>query len=188
MINLIIKEQQLVLKTSKEVFSPNNVDKGTMAMLSFVEFEKADKVLDLGCGYGVVGILAAKFVEPENVVMVDIDHRALELVKENILINEVQGIHVYKSDGFKDFEETNFDLILSNPPYHVDFSVPKHFIEKGFNRLKIGGKMYLVTKRKSWYKNKMKSIFGGVRIWEKDGYYVFMSVKNSRTYANRSKR
>src|SRR5699024_6137921 len=129
-----------------------------MSMLSFVEFEKGDKVLDLGCGYGVVGILAAKFVEPENVVMVDIDHRALELTKENILINEVQGIHVYKSDGFKDFEETNFDLILSNPPYHVDFSVPKHFIEKGFNRLKIGGKMYLVTKRKSWYKNKMKSI------------------------------
>ncbi len=89
---------------------------------------------------GVVGILAAKFVEPVNVVMVDINPKALELAKENILINEVSGIRVYQSDGFKDFNESNFDLILSNPPYHVDFSVPKHFIEKGFNRLKVGGK------------------------------------------------
>lgn len=67
MINLIIKEQQLVFKTSKEVFSPKNVDKGTMSMLSFVEIEKGDKILDLGCGYGIVGILVAKFIEPENV-------------------------------------------------------------------------------------------------------------------------
>src|SRR5699024_4749108 len=106
---------------------------------------------------------------PENVVMVDIDPKALELAKENILINNVSEIHIYQSDGFKDFDETNFDLILSNPPYHTDFSIPKHFIEKGFNRLKIGGKMYLVTKRKDWYKNKMIAIFGGVRIWEEDG-------------------
>ena len=52
----------------------------------------------------------------------------------------------------------------------------------------VGGKMYLVTKRKDWYKNKMIAIFGGVRIWEEDGYYVFMSIKNSKTYANKHER
>ncbi len=133
MINLTIKDQQLMFKTSKEVFSPpNNIDKGTLSMLSLVEFSKGDKILDLGCGYGVVGILAAKFVGPENVVMVDIDPKALELAKENILINEVSGgVHIYESDGFKDFNESNFDMILSNPPYHTDFSVPKLFYRKG---------------------------------------------------------
>ncbi len=96
MINLTIKDQQLMFKTSKEVFSPpNNIDKGTLSMLSLVEFSKGDKILDLGCGYGVVGILAAKFVGPENVVMVDIDPKALELAKENILINEVSGGYIY---------------------------------------------------------------------------------------------
>jgi 16S rRNA (guanine1207-N2)-methyltransferase len=79
-------------------------------------------------------------------------------------------------------------MILSNPPYHTDFSVAKMFIEKGFNRLSIGGRMYMVTKRKEWYRNKLKSIFGGVRIWELNGYFVFMSIKKSRTYAKSQRR
>lgn len=185
MINIKLKGQQLILKTSNEVFSPSSIDKGAMAMLDIVEFKERDKVLDLGCGYGVVGILAAKFVRPGNVVMGDIDPMAIELSKWNIETNEVSGVQIYQSDGFKDFRETNFDLILSNPPYHVDFSVPKQFIEKGFNRLRIGGSMYLVTKRKNWYRNKMIAIFGGVRIWERDGYYIFMSNNKSPTYANK---
>ena len=74
-------------------------------------------------------------------------------------------------------------LTSANPPYHADFSVPKAFIEKGFNRLQIGGKMVMVTKRKEWYKNKLISIFGGVSITEIDGYYVFISEKRSADYA-----
>ena len=67
------------------------------------------------------------------------------------------------------------------------FTVAKRFIEKGFNRLKIGGKMYMVTKRKDWYKNKLISIFGGVRIHEIDGYYVFEAEKRSASYAGKSR-
>ncbi len=169
---------------SNEVFSPKNADKGTLAMLSVVEFDSNDKVLDLGCGYGIVGIFAAKKTSSTNIVMTDIDSKAIELARENIVLNYVHGIRLYQSDGFKSIDEKDFTVILSNPPYHVDFSVPKEFIEKGFNRLVIGGKMYMVTKRKEWYKNKLISIFGGVRIWEIDGYYVFMAIKKDTSYAN----
>jgi 16S rRNA (guanine1207-N2)-methyltransferase len=48
--------------------------------------------------------------------------------------------------------------------------------------------MYMVTKRKEWYRNKLKSIFGGVRIWELNGYFVFMSIKKSDTYAKARKK
>jgi len=58
-----------------------------------------------------------------------------------------------------------------------DFSVPKRFIEDSFKKLEIGGYMYMVTKRKKWYKNKLISVFGGVQIKEKDGYFVFISQK-----------
>jgi 16S rRNA (guanine1207-N2)-methyltransferase len=98
-------------------------------------------------------------------------------------LNGVPGVKTIQSDGFTNLDEKDFTLILCNPPYHTDFSVAKTFIEKGFNRLCIGGRMYMVTKRKEWYKNKLIAIFGGVQIWEINGYYVFMSIKKSRTYA-----
>lgn len=188
MINTNIKGIDLKFNTSSKIFSPHSVDKGTLAMLSQVEFKENDKVLDIGCGYGVVGILASKIIGKQNVVMSDIDENAVALAKENAKINDVEGIKILLSDGFKNIEDKDFTLILSNPPYHADFSVPKHFIEKGFNRLKIGGKMYMVTKRKEWYKNKLISIFGGVKIKEIDGYYVFMAEKKQTKYAKVSRR
>jgi len=90
------------------------------------------------------------------------------------------------SDGFRSLDDTGFDLILSNPPYQSDFAVARHFIEKGFNRLKVGGRMVMVTKRREWYRNKLVAIFGGVKIREIDGYFVFEAERRDARYANRS--
>lgn len=183
-----IKDIGLKFRTSNEVFSPKSVDKGTLAMLSAVDFQQTDKVLDLGCGYGVVGILAAKIIGAENVVMTDKDSAAVELSRMNAALNNVEGVKIIQSDGFRNLDDKDFTLILSNPPYHTDFSVAREFIEKGFNRLCIGGKMYMVTKRKDWYKNKLTAIFGGVKVWEADGYFVFMSIKKDSSYANKKRK
>lgn len=189
MIKTKKKGIDLVFETSKGLFSPKDIDLGTLSMLSVVEFEENEKVLDLGCGYGAVGILAAKIVGEENVVMIDINEEAVKLSQKNASLNNVQGVKILKSDGFTNLDEKDFTLILSNPPYHTDFSVAKIFIEKGFNRLCTGGRMYMVTKRKKWYKNKLIAIFGGVQIWELNGYFVFLSIKKTSTYAkaNRDK-
>lgn len=178
----------LKLKTSSDLFSPNGLDAGTKAMLSCISFSQSDKVLDLGCGYGVVGIYAAKQIGAERVTMTDVDQRAVALARENAALNDVPDIRVLLSDGFKGIDDAGYTLILSNPPYHADFSVAKHFIEKGFNRLVIGGKMAMVTKRRDWYKNKLIHIFGGVSIREIDGYFVFLSEKRGPSYAQKSAR
>lgn len=183
-----IKEVELNLRAEEGVFSPRGVDRGTLAMLSVAEMNKGDKVLDLGCGYGVVGIYAAKILQPEDVVMIDVEQQAVELSRENASLNGVENVRILQGDAFQVLDDKDFSVILSNPPYHTDFSVPKRFIEKGFNRLCIGGRLYMVTKRKDWYKNKLVSIFGGVRIWEIDGYFVFMSVKKAEIYANAAKK
>ncbi|MCL2406301.1 MAG: methyltransferase [Defluviitaleaceae bacterium] len=169
--------------TTDSPFSPRGVDRGTLAMLSAVDISSAGKLLDLGCAYGVVGIYAAKFIGEENVVMSDIDHKSIVLSNKNAELNNVSGIKIVQSDGFRNLEDTGFTHILSNPPYHADFSIAKHFIEKGFNRLAIGGFMVMVTKRRDWYKNKLVSIFGGVMIQEIDGYFVFVAEKRSEKYA-----
>lgn len=187
MIETTIKGINLKFKTEKTLFSPRYIDKGTLAMLSVIDFEKNDKVCDLGCGYGVIGILAAKLIGEENVVMIDNDEVAVSVSQENALLNGLKDIKIYQSDGFRNIDEKDFTKIICHPPYHVDFSMPKMFIEKGFNRLTINGKYYMVTKRKEWYKNKFIAIFGGVKIWEIDDYYVFMAIKKSDTYYYKKK-
>lgn len=174
-----IHDVELTLQTSEELFSPEQVDRGTLAMLSTITFQPTDKVLDLGCGYGVVGIVAARLIGPEQVVMVDVNPQAVQLAQYNAEANGVAGIRIRVSDGLASVEEGDFTLILSNPPYHEDFAVPKMFIEDGFAHLCVGGKMVMVVKRLTWYKNKLTTVFGGVKVDEIDDYYVLTAEKRT---------
>ncbi len=176
---------RLALETHPKLFSPGHADRGTLAMLSVAHFSPGMKVLDLGCGCGLVGILAARMCGEENVIMSDIDPLAVQIAAKNAAANGVGGVQVVVSDGLNGVDATGFDLILSNPPYQSDFSVAKRFIEKGFNRLKIGGTMLMVTKRREWYRNRLIAIFGGVRVREVDGYFVFEAEKRDSRYADR---
>ena len=188
LLQVEILGQQVSLETRPGLFSPEHVDRGTLAMLSHVKIASGMRIMDLGCGCGVVGIVAAKIAGEENVFMSDADPMAVATACRNAERNGVSGVHICVSDGFQSVDASGFDLILSNPPYQTDFSVAKGFIEKGFNRLKIGGKLYMVTKRRAWYKNKMISVFGGVEIRETDGYYVFIAERRSLQYANKAPR
>lgn len=182
-----ISGMEMKFITEADVFSPHGADKGTLAMLSVVKLEEQDKLLDLGCGYGLVGIWAAKQLGAEQVVMCDITETAVKVARENCERNGV-NVAVYQSDGLKDLpQELRFTKILSNPPYHEDFSVPKGFIEFGYKRLVPGGMMYMVTKRKDWYYNKLKTVFGGVRVEEIDGYYIFTAEKRERKAPEKKK-
>lgn len=171
--------ETIVLASDPGVFSPQAVDNGTAAMLSRVDFTQEDKVLDLGCGSGVVGILAAKKLGASHVFMVDVDPKAVAVAKESCRLNVLEAVDVRQSDAFAEVEEKDFSLILSNPPYHVDFAVPKRMIEGAFRHLRVGGRLLMVTKRLDWYKNKIQAVFNGVRVYEIDGYYVFEAEKRS---------
>lgn len=184
-----IKNQTLHFQTDENVFSPGGLDRGTAAMLSVVEFLPGDKVLDLGCGYGAVGILAAKLIPPGQVTLCDLSENAVRLSLQNAARNGIapanakqtlNALRILQSDGFCAISDRDYTKILSNPPYHTDFSVAKGFIEDGFSHLAVGGVMYMVTKRREWYKNKLISVFGGVHIDEIDGYYVFTAEKRAR--------
>lgn len=188
LLQVVILGKQVSLETRRGLFSPEHVDRGTLAMLSHVKIASGMRIMDLGCGCGVVGIVAAKIAGEENVFMSDADPMAVETARRNAERNGVGGVQVCVSDGFRSVDASGFDLILSNPPYQTDFSVAKGFIEKGFNRLKIGGKLYMVTKRREWYKNKLISVFGGVEIHETDGYFVFIAERRSLKYANKAPR
>lgn len=172
-----IKGITLEMETLPGLFSPGHPDIGTMAMLAETEFTPGMRVLDLGCGWGLVGITAANICGAENIWMCDIDPNAVSISRKNADRNGAEKAHIVVSDGLAGVDEAGFDLILSNPPYQTDFSVAKSFIEKGFNRLKIGSTMTLVVKREKWYLNKMKSVFGGARSISRDGYYIISAQR-----------
>lgn len=174
----------LQMTAESGLFSPDHADQGTLAMLSAIELEQEQKLLDLGCGYGIVGIYAANFCQPENVWMLDKNVRAIEMSRINAVANRVETINILQSDGPEVLlgtgHQASFDWVLSNPPYHEDFSIARRFIETSYKLLKTGGKLVLVVKRLDWYKNKLRSVFGGVKIHSINGYYVLIAEKRKQ--------
>ena len=136
MYKAVFNDKEITVETQVSLFSPNEADRGTLSMLRHVEFASDMKVLDLGCGAGIVSLAACCFgVDPHNIVMTDIDPVASSVSLENMKRNGFDGAVVVTGDGLTNVPGSGFDLILSNPPYHTDFKVAKTFIEKGFNRL-----------------------------------------------------
>lgn len=177
--------RDIALEPRAGVFSPEGADRGTLAMLKAAQLkpDAPQKVLDLGCGWGLVGIYCALMWGAEHVTMLDVDPAAVECARLNCRLNGLDSLSPILSDAYDALDDAGFDLILSNPPYHADFAVARRFIEKGFNRLKLGGRMMMVTKRRDWYRNKFISTFGGVKIDEMDGYFVFTGIRKSPDYA-----
>lgn len=187
MYTAVINGISIEIKETNGLFSPLHADRGTLAMLRNANILPGMKVLDLGCGCGIVGIYAAKLLGQDNVICCDIDENAVNATVSNGLANGVTLTAVV-SDGVKNVDAAGFDIIFSNPPYQSDFAVAKSFIEKGFNRIRVGGFMYMVTKRRPWYENKLKSVFGGCRVIEDDGYFVFIAEKRSASYARANRK
>ena len=182
-LHLEIAGIHMVFETADGLFSPARADRGTLSMLSVADLQPGHRVLDLGCGWGLVGVYAALVCGAENVVMTDVDLAAAALARENALRNGVPAARVYAGDALSAVPDPVFDRILTNPPYQADFSVAKRFILKSFNRLALGGRLYMVTKRRAWYENKLRSAFGGALVHEVDGYFVFEAERRTLKYA-----
>ncbi len=182
-----IDDIELTLESSPTLFSPDGPDRGTLAMLSTVHLNTDDKVLDLGCGVGIVGLWAAKQIGADQVVLSDVDPIAVNTARRNAENNGLSPVSVIPSDALDKIEDKDFSLILNNPPYHTDFSVAKRLIEGSFRHLTIGGELKMVTKRLDWYRNKIRSVFGNVRVDEIDGYYVFTATKQAASSPKKQK-
>lgn len=138
----------LSFKISQMIFSSLGVDLGTHHLLRTFETEKVDtydKVLDLGCGYGPLGIALKKFSPKTEVHMVDIDALSLDYSKINAKLNSMTDIKIYGSLGYDDVQDTDFDLIVSNIPAKVGNKALSHMLQEAQFYLKSGGKVAVVV-------------------------------------------
>jgi len=160
--------------TDRGVFSYGRVDRGTRLLLEALEVGPRDEVLDLGCGYGVVGVVAATLAPEGKVVMVDVNARAVELARENARRHGLGNVEVLEGDLYGPVAGRRFDVIVTNPPIRAGRAVVRAVVEGAVRHLKPHGRFYLVARTAQGAKTLGKmvaEVFGQVEEVERGGGY-----------------
>jgi len=170
--------EKMTFLTDAGVFSKKMVDFGSQLLLKCLEVNQGETVLDVGCGYGPLGLSLAKAYGVQ-ATMVDINNRALDLARQNAERNKVEAT-IFQSNIYEQVEGT-FDHVISNPPIRAGKQVVHEIIEKSKDFLEAGGDLTIVIQKKQGApsaKSKMEEVFGNCEIVKKDkGYYILRSVK-----------
>lgn len=178
-----LRGQALRFVTDSGVFSKNTIDYGSRVLIETFSPEKMPKgtLLDVGCGYGPIGLSFAN--EVEHVEMVDVNERAVDLAKGNAKRNGIENTDIHLSNLYDDVLESHYGAILSNPPVRAGKEVVHQILEKAYPLLMPDGLLTIVLQKKQGApsaEKKMKEVFGNVEILARDkGYYILQSVKRS---------
>jgi 16S rRNA G1207 methylase RsmC len=177
-IKVYIRKKYFEFYTGSGVFSKKKIDKGTTLLAENCVIQIDGKVLDLGCGIGILGILVAKCFPETEILMVDVNRRACKLAKMNVELNQVYNADVKHSNLYENVKE-KFNVILTNPPQTAGKEICFKIIEEAKNYLKKNGTLQLVARHNKGglvLSKKMKKIFGNLKeIAKKGGYRVYLS-------------
>lgn len=172
-------------KTDSGVFSKDRVDYGSKVLLEAIDGSVVPEgdLLDVGCGYGAVGLTLAKMYLDRTIHMVDINERALGLAKENAQANAIDNVQIYASSLYENVEKADFAGIISNPPIRAGKKVVHQILEEAYDYLKPEGSLTIVIQKKQGApsaKKKMEAIFGNAeRLVQNKGYWIIQSIKEA---------
>jgi len=184
-ITVRLKGISFQLLTAPGIFSKDALDFGTRLLIENSSVQDGWDVLDLGCGNGVVGISLKKQHSTLNVVMSDVNERAVHVAKKNIILHHLtgKGIEAVQSDLFAhdSLKAGKFDTILLNPPYAAGKEVCFRMITESWEHLKPGGLLQLVARHNKGgvsLEKKMQEVFGNVKTTAKrGGFRVYVGRK-----------
>ena len=165
----------LSFQTDAGVFSKGEVDTGTRLLLEALPEKMDGDILDLGCGWGVIGISIAKNWPETRVTMADVNTRALDLSRENAKRNRAE-VTCVESDGMAALEGQTFDAVVTNPPIRAGKQVIYKMFTDAAKSLKTGGALYLVIRKQQGAESCMKylqTIYGNVeKLVKSGGFWV----------------
>lgn len=167
--------------TDTAVFSRERVDFGSALLIEAIRIDPQDTVLDLGCGYGPIGMAAARLASQGQVYMVDVNERAADLARRNLHENGITNAEVRTGDGLAPVHGIVFDKVLTNPPIRAGKQTIYRMIDDAHQALKPGGSIWVVIQTKQGapsMKKKLTEVFGNVEDVDRQaGYHVFRAVK-----------
>lgn len=160
-------------------FSYGRFDNGSRAMLEIADIRPGNAVLDLGCGAGSVGCLAAGKVGPEgSVTFIDSNLRAIQLARMNAAANGVTNAKFVAATRLQGLETDRFDVILANPPYYAKAEIARLFVEGARDLLTPGGRYHIVTKMPEAVVPMIFETFGDCSVIENRGYSVILAERS----------
>ncbi|MBF0264310.1 MAG: methyltransferase [Gammaproteobacteria bacterium] len=175
-----INQQAFKFNTTWGLFSPRNLDEGSRLLLENLSMNADDHCLDVGCGYGPLGLYMAKNTS-NSVVMVDKDFVAIDYSKKNAKLNKLDNCDIFLSNGFNQIPPQTFSLIVSNLPAKVGNEMLSLYMIDAYNYLAPGGRFYVVTitGMRKFIQRSFNDIFGNYKkVKQGKTYTVAMTVKS----------
>ncbi len=166
--------QALNYRSTWGIFSPREIDAGTELLMKYIHVNPDDDCLDLGCGYGPIGLTMAKLAPQGKTIMVDKDFMAIEYSNKNAAMNNITNAKAILSNGFQQVDSNaRFTVIASNVPAKVGKEMMSLMLHDAHQHLKEHGRLYLVTVNglRQYMKRNLKEVFGN-----------YKKVKQGKTY------
>lgn len=180
-INYYFKNHTIKFISDAGVFSRKGIDFGSSLLLKTICIKESTKtILDVGCGYGTLGITLGLTNPNTTIDMVDVNLRALDLTRKNALANSVNNVNIYESNMYENVNK-NFDMIVTNPPIRAGKKIVHGIILDAYDQLNVGGSMWCVIQKKQGAESAIKALkekYKDVRVVCKDKlYYIIEAIR-----------
>src|SRR3989338_4452606 len=175
-----LRGHNFVFHSTWGLFSPTEIDEGSLMLINHVDIKPTDNTLEMGCGYGPIGLAIAKMSQQGKVHMLDKDFVAIDFAKKNAQINGIQNCEIYLSNAFSKVPNMEFDNVVSNLPAKVGNELLYLIMTDAKKHMKKGGKFYVVVIAglKDYIKRNFREVFGNYeKLKQGKTYMVAVAVK-----------
>ena len=163
--------------TRPGVFSHRHLDSGAAALIDAAEVLSGERVVDFGCGSGVVSLALAKRQPTATVLAIDSNARAVQCTERGAAKNELKNVSTHLTCDGETGSPGGFDVSLCNPPYFANFQIAALFVEASRRALKPGGRIFVVTKRGQWYQENMYPGWRDITVTKSKQYEIVTAIR-----------
>lgn len=175
-----VREKKFKFYTDNGVFSKKGLDFGSRTLINkLIDLELSGKLLDVGSGYGVIGIILSSFFNLK-IDMIDVNKRAIHLAKMNIKENKVSNINVFYSNVYENVDD-KYDVIVTNPPIRAGKNIVYEILFGAKEHLITGGSLYFVINKDQGAKSVIRDLekVANVEVLEKHkGFFIIKCIFN----------
>lgn len=169
-----LRDQKLTFNTTWGLFSPREIDTGSRLLLDHIVVDESPRVLDVGCGYGALGLTLASLCPEGSVTLIDKDYVAIEYCRKNAAANNLGNTEIFLSNGLNQVEADDFDLIVTNLPAKSGKELYTLMFCDMHSKIVPGGKCYIVTINglRQFVKRNFIEIFGNYKKLKQGSVYT----------------